>query len=372
MINDALFLIRHDLSYLLRRRETWLWTFIMPVIFFYFIGSVTGGFGRHDKRDAIAVVVPSDAGFLADEMIKRLEQRDYRVIHTAGFGREIRIPAGFTASVLAGKPVKVEFTRVGAGAGTDYDQTRVARAVYTVLADLVAVSSKGAAPSTEAFASLAKQPRTMSVEVTSAGKRKDPPIGFEQAVPGTLVMFTLLVLFTSGGVSLTVERRQGILRRLASSPMSRGAVVLGKWGARFSLAIIQIVFAMATGTILFKVRWGEHLWAILLLLAAYGAMAAVLGLLLGNFARTEGQVIGFGVIASNIMAAMGGCWWPIEITPPWTQKLALAFPTGWALDALHKLMSFGDSPVSVIPHIAAFLAAALIAGYVLARKFRFE
>ena len=72
----------------------------------------------------------------------------------------------------------------------------------------------------------------ISLDVTSAGKRKDPPIGFEQAVPGTLVMFTLLVMFTSGGVSLLVERRQGILRRLASSPMSRGAVVLGKWGAR--------------------------------------------------------------------------------------------------------------------------------------------
>ncbi len=372
MINDALFLVRHDLSYLLRRRETWLWTFIMPVIFFYFIGNVTGGFGRHDKRDPISVLVPADAGFLADEMITRLEQRNYQVMHTAGFGREIRIPSGFTADILAGHPVKIEFNRVGSGAGTDFDQTRVARAVYTVLGDLVAISSKGTAPTPEAFANLAKQPRTMSVEVTSAGKRKDPPIGFEQAVPGTLVMFTLLVLFTSGGVSLTVERRQGILRRLASSPMSRGAVVLGKWGARFSLAIIQIVFAMATGTILFKVRWGEHLWAILLLLAAYAAMAALLGLLLGNFARTEGQVIGFGVIASNVMAALGGCWWPIEITPPWTQKLAMLFPTGWAMDALHKLMSFGDSPVSVVPHIAAFLATALIAGYILSRKFKFE
>ena len=92
----------------------------------------------------------------------------------------------------------------------------------------------------ESFAQLAKQPRLISLEVTSAGKRKDPPIGFEQAVPGTLVMFTLLVMFTSGGASLLVERRQGILRRLASSPMSRGAVVLGKWGARVTLGFIQI------------------------------------------------------------------------------------------------------------------------------------
>ena len=139
-----------------------------------------------------------------------------------------------------------------------------------------------------------------------------------------------------------------------------------------SLGMVQIVFAMITGTVLFKVHWGGHLGAVLLVLASYAAMIAVFGMLLGNFARIEGQVIGLGVVVSNVLAALGGCWWPIEITPPWAQKIALAFPTGWAMDALHKLMSFGDAPASVAPRIAAFAAAALAAGYVLARTFRFE
>ena len=372
MLRDAGYLAYRDLLYLLPRRETWMWTFVMPIIFFYFIGNVTGGFGNHEKRDPIAVLVPADGGFLADELIRRLEQRNFQVIHTVHFFRELRIPAGFTATVLAGKPVQLELTRYGAGIDTDYDRTRAARAVYTVLADLVAISSKGGTPNPKAFAQLAQQPRLISLSVTSAGKRKDPPIGFEQAVPGTLVMFTLLIMFTSGGVSLLIERRQGILRRLASSPMSRGAVVLGKWGARVTLGFIQIAFAMGAGKILFKVNWGDHLGAILLLLAAYASLAAVLGMLLGNFSTSEGQVIGLGVIASNVMAALGGCWWPVEITPRWTQSLALVFPTGWAMDALHKLMFFGDSPAAVIPHIAAFVVTALIAGYVLARNFRFE
>ena len=372
MLRDALYITYRDLRYLLPRRETWMWTFVMPVIFFYFIGSVTGGFGSHEKRDPIAVLVPADAGFLADELIRRLEQRNFQVVHTENFFRELRIPPDFTATVMAGKPVKLELTRYGAGIDTDYDQTRTARAVYTVLADLVAISSKGGTPSSVTFAQLAQQPRLITMDVTSAGKRKEPPLGFEQAVPGTLVMFTLLVMFTSGGVSLLVERRQGILRRLASSPMSRGAVVLGKWGARVTLGFIQILFAMAAGSILFKVNWGDHLGAIFALLAAYASLAALLGMLLGNFSRSDGQVIGLGVIASNVMAALGGCWWPIEITPRWTQSLALIFPTGWAMDGLHKLMSFGDSPEAVIPHIVACVVAALIAGYVLARTFRFE
>jgi ABC-2 type transport system permease protein len=185
-------------------------------------------------------------------------------------------------------------------------------------------------------------------------------------------MFTLLVLFTSGAVSLTIERNQGILRRLASSPMSRGSVVLGKWGARMAIGVVQIAFAMIAGTVLFRVGWGPNLPMVVLVLLVYGSLAAALGMLLGNFGRTEGQVVGLGVIASNVLAGLGGCWWPIEITPLWTRRLALAFPTGWTMDALHKLMNFGASPVSVLPHVCVTAVAALAAGYILSRKFRFQ
>ena len=372
MLRDAAFLAIRDLSFLLRRRETLLWTFLMPIAFFYFIGNIAGGFARVDEPDPIAVTAAPDAGFLKDQLTHRLEERRYRIIQSDTYFRQLRIPAHFTADVLAGHPVKVEFVRRGSGVYTDDDRLRIGRAVNTLLADVVTLSSQGIALTPAAFSDLAKRPRAITVDVTTAGKRRIPPIGFEQAVPGILVMFTLQVLLTVGGVSLSAERRAGILRRLASSPMSRGAVVLGKWGARVLLGFVQILFAMLTGTLLFHVHWGEHLGAILLLLAAYASLTATLGLLLGNIARNEGQLIGIAVTASNIMAALGGCWWPIEIAPPFAQKIALVFPTGWAMDALHKLMSFGESPATVIPHIAAFVALAFIAGYTLARTFRFQ
>ncbi|MBZ5608102.1 MAG: ABC transporter permease [Acidobacteriia bacterium] len=372
MLKDVLFLVSRDLSHLLRRRETLMWTFVMPVIFFYFIGSIAGGYGRMDQPDPIAVTKAPDAGFLADALAERLEQRHFRIVDQPDFFRQVHIPEDFTASILAGREATVKFVRYASGINADYEATRINRAVYSLAGDVAKLKSQGIAPSPEALANLAEQPRRISLEVSSAGKRKVAPIGFEQAVPGMLVMFTMLVLLNAGGVTLLVERRQGILRRLASAPVSRGSVTLAKWGARFSLGFVQIVFAMAAGTILFKVYWGDHLGAVVLVLASYAAMVAVFGMLLGNFARMEGQVVGVGVILSNVLAALGGCWWPIEITPPWAQKFALVFPTGWAMDALHKLMSFGDSPLAVAPHVAAFLAVALIGGYVLARKFRFE
>jgi ABC-type multidrug transport system permease subunit len=169
-----------------------------------------------------------------------------------------------------------------------------------------------------------------------------------------------------------MERNKGIFRRLASSPMSRGSVVLGMWGARMGLGLVQIAYAMAASTVLFHVHWTPHLAAIALVLFAYAALATALGMLLGNYCNTDGQVIGFGVMAANVMAGLGGCWWPIEIAPAWSQKLAMALPTGVAMDALHKLMSFGAPPSAVAAHIAVLAGAALLAGWLLARTFRFQ
>jgi ABC-type Na+ efflux pump permease subunit len=288
------------------------------------------------------------------------------------FRSRLEIPAGFTDSVLAGKPMKVRFTRTGEDVSADYDRVRLTRAVYTVLADLIVLTANGGQATPERFVELAREPRTLSLDVKPAGKRLDPPNGFEQSVPGTMVMFTLLVLFTSGAVSLTIERNQGILQRLASSPMSRGAVVAGKWGARMAVGVVQIAFAMLTGAVLFHVHWGPNLPAVALVLLAYGALATSLGMLLGNFGRTEGQVIGCGVILSNVFAGLGGCWWPIEITPLWAQKLALFLPTGLTMDALHKLVNFGAAPSSVVPQFCVLAGAALAAMWLLARKFRFQ
>jgi ABC-type multidrug transport system permease subunit len=379
MLRDAFFIARMDAGYLLSRRETIVWTFIMPIVFFYFIGAIAGGHNASsDTRDPLALSASAEAGFLADEIAQRLAADNYRVVRTQSpeeflsYGRRLEIPDGFTDSVLAGQPMKVKFTRSGDDIYTTFDQVRVARATYTLLADLSTIRTSGAEPTPERFAALAAAPRKLTLDVHSAGKRVEAPTGFEQSVPGIMVMFTMLVLFTSGAVTLTIERRTGILRRLATSPMARGAVVLGKWGARMVVGSIQIAFAMLTGRILFHVNWGPNLPVVVLTLLAYGALAASLAMLLGNFGRTEGQVIGLGVILSNVMAGLGGCWWPIEITPPWAQKAALFLPTGLTMNALHKLVNFGESPATVVPHLAALTIASAIALYALSRTFRFQ
>jgi ABC-type multidrug transport system permease subunit len=379
MWRDAWYLTRADAGLLFRSRMVWIWAFIMPLVFFFFLGNATGGFSRRTAAPpAFAVLAPADGGFLADLVVERLGKQGYSTVRVATdaelarYTRRLKIPAGFTVNVLAGKAMKVEFVRSGEGLDNSYDQVRASKAVYTVLADLIVVAGDGAPVTRESLDAVAARPRNLSVEVSAAGRRTFAPSGFEQAVPGTMVMFILMTMFNAGSVWLVIEREQGVLRRLASTPMSRGAVVAGKWGARMALALIQTAFAMTAGAALFRMDWGPNLWMIALILTAYAALCVSLSVLVGAMARTLGQAIATGVLASNIMAALGGCWWPIEITPPWAQSLALLFPTGWTMDALHRLVSFGDPPPAAVPHLIALGAAALLAGWLAARRFRFQ
>jgi len=364
---------------MLRERETLLWVFFLPIVFFYFIGSVTGGFSSHgESKSSLAVKAAESSGFLVDQLVHRLEALDYRIVRPATdeefarWSRQLEIPAFFTDSVLAGVPSTVHFTYRPNGLNNEYDSILISRALYSLLADLIVTSEMDSVPSPETFARLNSIPRALTLDIHSAGRKEYIPSGFEHAIPGILVMFILLVMTTSGAVMLLIERKQGLLRRMASTPISRMSVVIGKWGGKLSLGIIQIAFAMAAGSILFKMRWGQDLPMVIAVLLIYAAMMASVGMLLGSLARTEGQAVGIGVIASNVLAALGGCWWPIEITPQWMQKLQLFLPTGWAMNALHKLISFASGPASVLPHVAGMTLVTLVLLGFTVKYFRYQ
>lgn len=378
-MSDTWFIAWHDLKLALRARETWLWTFVMPPVFFYFTGLMGGSGARMMPRaESIVVEAPAaeQSGPVLQSLVRNLRKRDWTVQvkgpREGGSPRVLVVRDGFNASVLAGREKKVEFYQSGGGLGASFAEMRVKIAIYQTLADLAVASAKGAPVTPESLRAVSELPRPLQLQVETAGRRKFAPSGFEQSVPGTIVMFTLLVLLTSGAATLVIEREEGILRRLASSPLSRASIVGGKWLARMAIACIQVGFGMATGSLLFGVRWGGNLWAILLVLSAYAALVACAALLLGNWARSPGQAVALAVVSSNVLAAFGGCWWPIEIAPRWAQNAAFLTPTGWAMDAIHKLMSFGLPASAVWPHFLVLSLGALALGWATARKMRFE
>lgn len=374
----VLFLSRTDLWKALRAREVLVWTFAMPILFFFFFSRM-GGSGARGSTDALRLESVGPGGVVAQELERRLEGEGFALERAASGDvpereprRVLEVPAELTSRALAGETTTLRLRRASEGFSADFDDLRVRRALYTVLLDLAVLCAAGEPIEAASFARLREAPRALSLDVRPAGERRVPPSGKQQSIPGTMVMFTLILLLTGGSIPIVLERRAGLLRRLASTPIARGEIVAGRWLSNFALGLIQLAWALIVGTLLFDMDWGPHPLAVALVLVPWAGLCSGLALVLSSLARSEGQVVGVGVLASNLLAALGGCWWPIEIAPGWMQQLARLLPTGWIMEALHALINFQHAPASVWPQALALAVGALVATWVGARLFRYE
>lgn len=383
-VRNILFIAWHDVRHQLRQGSTLVWVFLMPPVFFYFIGTVTGGMATTMSGGSATplVVVAETPGFLREQIDLRLSDNDFEPEWRteAGLDEDGNAPArvltfapNLTERIQDGETVSASFETRASALSRDFEEIRVQRSIYTALADIVTADAGTTEPlNAAALIELNNAPRVWQLDVAAAGQRQIIPTGFDQAIPGILVMFTLLVLLTSGGSMLVVERKQGLLRRLAYAPMTRTEVVAGKWGGRMVLAALQVTTAVLVGTLLFDMQWGPDLVMIGVVLAAWAAFCASAGLLLGSVAATEAQAGGLGALAANLLAALGGCWWPIEVTPEWMQALQNFLPTGWTMDALHQLISFEAGPLAALPYVVTLLVGALVVTGFAINRFKYE
>jgi ABC-type multidrug transport system permease subunit len=221
-----------------------------------------------------------------------------------------------------------------------------------------AAPSANPAPAAE-FARLGARPPLVRLEVSTAGQGRPVPGGLAQSVPGILTMLVMMMTVIYGGVFLTLEKRGGMLRRQVGLPVSLGQIFAGKLVGRLMVAGCQAVVLLLAGRLIFHVDFGSSPAGLALLLASYIFAVAGLATLFGAILRTPEQASAIGWIASMVMAAMGGCWWPSEIVPRWLWRAAHVFPTAWAMDAFHSLISFGKGIEAVVLPAAVLFAFGL-------------
>jgi ABC-2 type transport system permease protein len=94
----------------------------------------------------------------------------------------------------------------------------------------------------------------------------------------------------------------------------------------------------AVGRTAFGISLGPEPWALLLPTAGIVFAGTAFGLVVAGLATSREAVLPIGSIVIVTMAAVGGCWWPIDLEPRWMRTAALGFPTTWAMAAYNDLM----------------------------------
>jgi ABC-type multidrug transport system permease subunit len=169
---------------------------------------------------------------------------------------------------------------------------------------------------------------------------------------------------------VAAKRRTGVLRRIMTLPVRRGELVAGQIYGLVLLGAVQIAFFLLVGRFAFHVNLGANLPGVALVLLVFAWVAAALGVLVGSLLDAQDRIIGICVLASLMMAAIGGCWWPLEIAPEAMKTAALFVPSGWALEALHRLISFGSGLEAVVVPLLVLLGFGAAATFAAARFFR--
>lgn len=356
----------NDLRLTARDRASFLWMLLLPLALMWMFGAMNSGGG---PRKASLAVEDRDGGWLARALVKELAGERIELVEVppgpaVASGkkpepppRTLVIPQGFTANVLAGRQQKLVLAKAS-GAREEFSlaaEVDVVRAIVRVVGRL---AEGGTNPG--GFSTLAARPPLVSVAVSTAGGGHPVPSGFAQSVPGTLTMTVLMMTLIYGAVFLTLEKRQGMIRRQATLPLPRGTIFLGKLLGRLFIAGAQAVLLLAAGRLVFGLSWGSSPGGLALLLGAYLLAVAALSTLLGAILETPEQASAVGWISSMLLAALGGCWWPSEVMPRWLWRAAHVLPTPWAMDGFHALISFGHGIDAVILPAAVLLGFAVV------------
>lgn len=367
----------NDLRVFLKDKGGYVWLFIMPLVFIYLFGTaMTGGDGKPREVRPEVTVINQDDGYLAPLFVDQLKQQGFEIIAAKADDtpkRTITIPPGFTADIESANHVDVTYGKSSdAGVeGSAMVELRISRAILNTTSGIFAAVSEnetGALVEAELRDELAI-PNSVELDTRFAGRRRVPS-GFDQSVPGYLVMFVLMNLLIFGGLAISQERNNGVLRRLAISPASSGQIIVGKILGRFLLGVVQIVYLLLISRFVFGMDYAGNLPLIALTMSIFAWGCAATGVLAGATIRNPETVQGVCTLGAIVMAAIGGCWWPLEIVPDFARQVGNCFPTAWAMNALHQLISFGGGFADIQFELLLISGFAVASSILAARSLR--
>lgn len=363
------FLIGHlDLRLFLKDKTGYFWLFVAPALFVYFFGFANQPPGDPSNPRPGVLIENLDRGSMGVLFIEELGGQGLVIIdpdNSDQAKRGIRIPEDFSEKVRNQERVDVEFFKLEESEdAVEYMvQLRLVRTLLSINTHLFSFVLQGGNLDTldiEAFRKQLEQEDTVSLSV-EWGSRKPLPHGYNQTLPGTLITFLMMNLAMFGASSISQSRVTGIIKRLAIYPLAKWQLVTGKIYGLCLLALMQIVVFLLLGEYVFSVQISHNPLGIAFVLLLFSWIASSLGVLVGAFITSPEKTYGICIGSSMVMAAFGGCWWPMEVVSDQLKTFGHLFPTAWAMDALHQLISFGADIRHIVPELIVLSLFALAA-----------
>jgi len=188
-------------------------------------------------------------------------------------------------------------------------------------------------------------------------------------IPGYLVMFVFFGAAV-GAETIVRERQNNTLERLMASSVRREAILGGIFTGTAAKGLVQILLFWVVGLLAFNMDMGNSPAAVIVLSILMVIVSAAFSIMLATLVKTQRSAGSIAVLASLVLAPLGGCWWPLFILPQWMQALAKITPHGWATTGFNKQMLFGADFSAVVPEMLALVGFAILFSIIAVWRFR--
>lgn len=403
-----------DLLQIVRDWKSALFLVMMPILFTVFFGFVFGPDTAEDPRLQVGFVDHDQGIALSASLQSLLETSDTihlvilegdkvnragDLVRDEDLAAVVIVPAGFSEQALAGGSgadlvpapplaIIVDQNTPAGQAASNVVQTAVTRLLGAAETARLSIETFEAQEGFEdettrrayldealALANEAWSQPPLTVAVEQAALAEDgaevTPNPYAQSSPGMLVQFVIFGLNTSAMV-LVLERQSRTMQRLLTTPITRVEVIAGHVLAMFLVVLLQQVLLIAVGQLAFGVDYMREPVAILLMMVTLALWVASLGLLIGAISKGDEQVIMWSLIAMFAFSAMGGAWFPLDITGQTFATIGHLTPAAWAMDGFQNIVLRGLGLSSVLLPAGILLAYAGLFFGLAVWRFKFE
>jgi len=178
-------------------------------------------------------------------------------------------------------------------------------------------------------------------------------------------MLAFVTLFTSAfsGMSVVFDRRFGFMNKALSTPVARGAIIMGKVLQSVGRSLIQsaivlviaVVLGMETGH--FTVVGVAGAFFLIFLMAT--GLSALFTMLAIRSSDWQTQVALINLINLPLLFASNALF-PVKIMPTWLQDIVKVNPVSYANDGVRQLLIGATGMSSLLMDFAVLIGFALI------------
>ena len=373
-----------------------LFFFILPVLFTFLLSGAGGGQAQKSQ----VLVVDEDGSELSQTLLAELQKTNDLVVRVASLDAAealfqdrkavvmLLVPVGFETGSVAGQPVTLDLRKVSGDASADAAERVIGSAVHSLsrmieiarlsVIEAERVRSFNNPAERQAYfmdrlsaaqAMFAAAPNR--VEWVQANTQGAPLDSRAQASVGQLVTWVLLPLLGTS-VLFAYERNGKTLQRLLTTPTRKSTYLFGTISGQLAMALVQMMILISFGIYIMHVPWGRSPVGLLVMMVSFGLASVAMGVTLGTAIKTERQANALSIMIAQVMALLGGCWWPLELFPPAMKTVAKALPTYWAMQGFTELVLRGLSLKAILPPVGILLLFAVVFFLIGVRRFRYE